>query len=449
MSVPKPAGPYVTEMTDGGGWPEVSEDTLNGRADQLMDSLRQVISVLEAWLHEESDLFVTGAWSGSAATAAGAKVAETVNSLHSQQMSLATAALWYRFASAKVVAAKVAVTSNVESAQAVIKAIEATAEINPDAQSEIDEVISDARGINISTVSDAALATATGSFHPPAVDVQKLINQAGQSQTMPASKAQSPSTGAGLRTGLVAPRRGSMGSNPVHPSSRGIVADSTGGAMQTATPPASQSLSAPSANSSRQSDSAGGASETATPAASQSLSTPVDNSGKPGDSSGGASQTSTPAAPPGPSTIANPDPSSAAPGSGSPGTGANSLAAPMSPAGGASSSGGSSPSSAGSGLSGLSSGSGSSQSAGSSPAGGGQAPSAGSTPASGSAGGSQSGAGGGGQGQQTGAGAGGGGSAPASTPPIAPAAASAAASAARWAAVRGGTRPGKRAAAAS
>lgn len=192
MSIPKPGGPYAAEMTDAGGWPEVDEDSLNSRADQLMDTLRQVTSVLESWMGEQPELFAPGSWSGSAAGAAGAKVVEAVNSLQSQQLSLATAILWYRAAATTVAATKGAITTTVESAQGIISAIEATAEINPDAQSEIDQVVAQAHGINVSAVSDAAAAMAVADFHPPATDLDKLIGQAGVPQTGPTTSLAAP-----------------------------------------------------------------------------------------------------------------------------------------------------------------------------------------------------------------------------------------------------------------
>jgi hypothetical protein len=166
-------------MTAGSAWPQADEDSLSDRADALMAVLRQVLSVSESWAHERTELFTPGTWSGASASAAAGTVTEVIGSLTDQQMSLATSIAWYRFASAVVTATKVAITETVEAAQAAIAAVEATAAIDPDAQSKIDTLVSDAHGINISIVADAAAAVSSSSFRPPTSEINQIITQAG------------------------------------------------------------------------------------------------------------------------------------------------------------------------------------------------------------------------------------------------------------------------------
>jgi len=60
MTIPKPSGPYAAEMLDGGGWPEVDETALSGRADELTQTLRGVTSAMMNWQHAHGELFTSG-----------------------------------------------------------------------------------------------------------------------------------------------------------------------------------------------------------------------------------------------------------------------------------------------------------------------------------------------------------------------------------------------------
>lgn len=200
-------------MTAGGGWPELDEDALAARAIGLMAVLRQVTSVTEVWLHEEPELFSPSAWSGSAAVAASGKVAGLVASLHDQQISLATAILWYRFVSSTVNSTKSGIAELVSLAQWLIAEIEATAAINPDADSQIREIVSAAKSMNQSVVSDAAAAIAVADFKPSPGGIEQLLNQVAVSITpvpSPASSSRPSATANTVQKAL--PNRQTLGS---------------------------------------------------------------------------------------------------------------------------------------------------------------------------------------------------------------------------------------------
>ena len=195
MSVPKPVGPHSQEMLASGGWPELDEDALSARAGELTDVLRQVTSVSEAWMHQQPHLFSPVTWSGSASTAAAAKVSGVIASLHEQQMSLATAILWYQSVYSTVAATKTGISEVVNLAHWLIAEIEATAAINPQAASQVQEVINAARELNVGAVTQAASAAAVSGFNPPLTELTQLVNQAGL-PTLPVPNAAPPALSA-------------------------------------------------------------------------------------------------------------------------------------------------------------------------------------------------------------------------------------------------------------
>ena len=179
MAIPKPVGPHAQEMLAGGGWPELDEGALTNRAAELMDVLRQVTSVSESWLREQTSLFSPAVWSGSASTAAAGKVTGVITSLQEQQMSLATAILWYQSVASAVATTKSGISEIVNLGHWLIAEIEATAAINPDAESQVQEVIDAARQLNTGAVTQAAVACAPTGFNPPLSELNQLVNQSG------------------------------------------------------------------------------------------------------------------------------------------------------------------------------------------------------------------------------------------------------------------------------
>lgn len=191
-------------MLADGAWPEVDEDSLTSRADNLTNTLRQVTSALQTWLHEQSELFAS--WSGDGAEAASTKVAASVESLQAQQRDIARAILWHRYAAATVAATKMTITFTVEATGADIATIEATAEINPDAQSQIQSLKNAAHSQNLAAVAEAAEVVAPGAVPMPDSEIGQLIDQA----------ARPPLAAAPQRPNQQAPRSlGTNGSMPL------------------------------------------------------------------------------------------------------------------------------------------------------------------------------------------------------------------------------------------
>lgn len=195
MTIPKPTGPHASEMLEDGAWPEIDEHELNNRADALTETLRKVTSVVMSWQHEQGDLFADTTWSGNAAYAASKKVVTTIKALQEQQRNLAKAVLWYRFAAGTVAGTKVAISLKVEDAEADITAIEATAEFNPDAESQIQSVKDAAHAANLASVSTAAEAVVPAAVPTPEDQIQQVIEQASRPAVnpgVPGSQSQTP-----------------------------------------------------------------------------------------------------------------------------------------------------------------------------------------------------------------------------------------------------------------
>nr|WP_313775974.1 hypothetical protein [Mycobacterium sp.] len=66
MGFAKPTGAYADEMTSGGGWPNVDEDTFLRRSADLLKLLQQVHNQGESWMHEQTELSSGGIWSRTA-----------------------------------------------------------------------------------------------------------------------------------------------------------------------------------------------------------------------------------------------------------------------------------------------------------------------------------------------------------------------------------------------
>src|SRR6478672_10254232 len=131
MGKARPSGPYATDMTGPGAWPEADEDAFTGRANELGGILTKVDVALATWQGHQATIFNgVHVWSGDASKAAGAAVEGATKAMQDHSRQLRDAIEWCKSAATTIVVAKNTITWNVTAAQQEIQSIEKTAAKN-------------------------------------------------------------------------------------------------------------------------------------------------------------------------------------------------------------------------------------------------------------------------------------------------------------------------------
>jgi hypothetical protein len=179
MGMVRPTGGFADRMLDGGGWPDVEESAFYDRAQQYTQTLREVTEVLGTLQQQQAEVFATGAWSGSAASAADKALGTNIDELVTLQNDLATAITWQRRVAGVVEQAKSDIGDNVEAARAQINLIEQDSKLEPEQRTAaIDSVINATQAANVSVVAGTAeQISESKDWKPPERALQDLLDQ--------------------------------------------------------------------------------------------------------------------------------------------------------------------------------------------------------------------------------------------------------------------------------
>jgi hypothetical protein len=179
MGIPKPTGEYVDQMLEPDGWPELDEDTLQGRANEFRKALQQLTQALDGYQHERAEIFNGGIWSGGAANAANAKLGDIINELTGLQNDLVNAITWYGNARGLVEQTKTQITDAVDKAQQEINSLLNDSSLEDDERNNaIKQLVSTIHEANVSNVGNAAAQIpAFSTWKPPANALENLLNQ--------------------------------------------------------------------------------------------------------------------------------------------------------------------------------------------------------------------------------------------------------------------------------
>src|SRR5688500_5866243 len=94
MGFSKPTGKFAAQMLEPGGWPDLDEAEFLSRASLLTSKLQELVSKLESWLSEQTEVSSGGIWSGSGANAGSVAIQRSIDDMSNQQAKLARAIGW-------------------------------------------------------------------------------------------------------------------------------------------------------------------------------------------------------------------------------------------------------------------------------------------------------------------------------------------------------------------
>ena len=169
MGIEKIAGEYIQEMTEPSGWPDIDENILFARANELLELRNAVSAAVDQWNREYSSIFESGSWRGSGAEAGGSSIQTSLRAMSQLQNHLAKGYAYYNMVAGLVAQAKTTINQNLQSAQEMIQTIRETPGLDEQSKEEIIRgYVLSQRGLNASVVvSGASQVRAFGQWTPP------------------------------------------------------------------------------------------------------------------------------------------------------------------------------------------------------------------------------------------------------------------------------------------
>lgn len=192
MSMARPAGEYVEQMLDPGGWPQVDEDTFYDRAQQYGEVLRQVTDALRTCRQQHLEVFEGGVWSGGAADAADGELNAHIDQLMTLQSDLAAVITWHNHVAGLSAQAKSNITDNLEIAESEIRRLQNDPGLTAGERiAAINKLVGETHGANVSEVTDLAeQILATHDWESPNNALQHLLAQKSPPQSATAGPAE-------------------------------------------------------------------------------------------------------------------------------------------------------------------------------------------------------------------------------------------------------------------
>ncbi len=117
-------------MIDGAAWPDIDEDLLRRRSDDLRVVLNSVVNVLGKWQSLRPAVFNPSTWSGSAASAADEALGRRIGEMSQLHDHLLKAIAWYELVAAVIVKTKQQIVDNVEHAHKVIEVLKSDSDLS-------------------------------------------------------------------------------------------------------------------------------------------------------------------------------------------------------------------------------------------------------------------------------------------------------------------------------
>ena len=157
MGIEKIAGEYIQEMTEPSGWPDIDENILFARANELLELRNAVSAAVDQWNREYSSIFESGSWRGSGAEAGGSSIQTSLRAMSQLQNHLAKGYAYYNMVAGLVAQAKTTINQNLQSAQEMIQTIRETPGLDEQSKEEIIRgYVLSQRGLNASVVVSGA-----------------------------------------------------------------------------------------------------------------------------------------------------------------------------------------------------------------------------------------------------------------------------------------------------
>ena len=139
MAIEKLRVERVDEMTEPDAWPDLDEEALRFRAQELLATRNEVGWTVAAWRQQQMHIFGAGGWSGSGADAGGASIQSRIGAMENLAAHLGKSFAYYNWLAQLVTQAKTAINASLGAAEGEFARIRATSNI--DHQSQIDSEV--------------------------------------------------------------------------------------------------------------------------------------------------------------------------------------------------------------------------------------------------------------------------------------------------------------------
>jgi hypothetical protein len=158
MTIDKPDGEYVEELTEPDGWPHGDEGKVFDCADEYRKRLRQLtFDGLEKWQQHRSSTFDGDIWAGEGAGSSDEKAGSWERHCGDEQNRLIAAYTWNQNAAERIVEVKNKVVNNIYKAQNEIAKLKNEADKNSDDPTDaVNAVIKKYHQLNVDAVKAAA-----------------------------------------------------------------------------------------------------------------------------------------------------------------------------------------------------------------------------------------------------------------------------------------------------